>query len=260
LEPVTLTAVDGTLLDGAVHRPLKDSLGTVVQVHGITVDKDEGGMFVRLADRLAHSGFLVLRFSFRGHGRSGGMSKGVTIAGEMLDLQAALDYVEAVCPGRLSIVAASFGAVSTLLSLPYLADRLESLVLWNPVLDLRRTFLQPELPWGVENFGSAQQELLQRQGYLLVDGEFALGRVLFEEFRNYRPVEHFLTAGQPALVVHGDKDSYVSYDIAKNAAQARKNCRFYTVEGSDHGFDSRAREDEAIEVSAEWLARNCRSS
>jgi alpha-beta hydrolase superfamily lysophospholipase len=33
---------------------------------------DEGGMFVRLADRLAETGFSVLRFSFRGHGKSGG--------------------------------------------------------------------------------------------------------------------------------------------------------------------------------------------
>jgi pimeloyl-ACP methyl ester carboxylesterase len=97
------------------------------------------------------------------------------------------------------------------------------LVLWNPVLDLRHTFLQPELPWGVENFGPAQRELLQRQGYLLVDGEFALGRVLFEEFGRYRPAEPFLTSRQPALVVHGDKDSYVSYDIAKTAAQARSH-------------------------------------
>jgi alpha/beta superfamily hydrolase len=51
---------------------------------------DEGGMFVRLADRLAAKGFDLLRFSFRGHGHSGGTQIGLTIAGEMLDLQAAL--------------------------------------------------------------------------------------------------------------------------------------------------------------------------
>lgn len=255
-----LASVDGTLLDVAVHRPSGESVGTVVQVHGITVDKDEGGMFVRLADRLVGSGFSVVRFSFRGHGRSGGTQKGMTIAGEMLDLQAVIDHAEAVYPGRLSIVAASFGAVSTLLSLPYLTDRLSSLVLWNPVLDLDRTFLQPELPWGMENFGSVQQGLLTRQGYLLVDGEFALGRVLFEEFRHYRPTEHFLAAAQPALVVHGDKDSYVSYDIARRAAQARPHCQFHTVRGSDHGFDSRAYEDEAIKTTVGWLVSNHRAS
>jgi pimeloyl-ACP methyl ester carboxylesterase len=107
----------------------------------------------------------------------------------------------------------------------------------------------------MENFGPAQQELLLRQGYLLVDGEFALGRTLFEEFRHYRPVEDFVAAAVPALIVHGDKDSSVSYDIARSAAEARTNCTFHTIEGSDHGFDSRAREDEAIDATVEWLLR-----
>ena len=94
-------------------------------------------MFVRLADRLASEGFAVLRFSFRGHGHSGGTQRGVTIAGEMLDLQAATELALRGYGPPLRIVAASFGAVSTLLSLPYLRERLAALVLWNPVLDLR---------------------------------------------------------------------------------------------------------------------------
>lgn len=212
-------------------------------------------MFVRLADRLADSGFSVVRFSFRGHGDSGGTQRGVTVAGEMLDLQTAVDYATEEHPGRLSIVASSFGAVSTVLSLRYLAEYLTGLVLWNPVLDLRRTFLEPDLAWGVENFGPGQQELLHSQGYLLVDGEFALGRTLFEEFRHYRPIEDFLASDMSALIIHGDKDASVSYDIARSAAEARANCTLRTVAGSDHGFDSRSREDEAIDATVEWLLR-----
>jgi alpha-beta hydrolase superfamily lysophospholipase len=44
---------------------------------------DEGGMFGRLADALAAAGLTALRFSFRGHGRSGGTPQGVTVAGEI---------------------------------------------------------------------------------------------------------------------------------------------------------------------------------
>jgi alpha-beta hydrolase superfamily lysophospholipase len=256
LKPLKLTSVDGIALDAAVHRPSGEGIGAVLQVHGITAEKDEGGMFVRLADRLANSGFSVVRFSFRGHGDSGGTQEGVTIAGEMLDLQAAVDYVAREYPGRLSIVASSFGAVSTLLSLRYLAERLTGLVLWNPVLDLQHTFLEPELSWGVENFGPAQQELLHSQGYLLVDGEFALGRTLFEEFRHYQPMDDFLARDLPSLIVHGDKDASVSYDIARSAAESHPNCTLHTVEGSDHGFDSPSRESEAIDATAEWLLQH----
>lgn len=249
-----LRSVDGTRLDAAVRdrAPGAPPVGTVVQVHGITVDMDEGGMYVRLAERLSAQGFTVLRFSYRGHGRSGGSQQGVTIAGEMLDLQAAVDQA-AGFPGPLSIVAASFGAVSTALSLRYLDPRLHGLVLWCPVLDLRHTFTEPELPWGLENFGPAAQERLHREGYLLVDGEFALGRVIFEEMRHYRPSEAFLASKIPALVIHGNRDSYVSYDIAREAATVRARTDFHTVEGSGHGFDSREREDEAINVTVDWL-------
>lgn len=230
-------------------------MGTIVQAHGITADMDEGGMFVRLADRLASAGFDVVRFSFRGHGQSGGSQDGVTIAGELLDLQAVIDLVRRDCPGRRSVVAASFGAVPAALSLPYIDDLLTGMVLWNPVLDLRRTFIEPELPWGIENFSAAQQERLRRDGRLLIDGEFAVGWVLWEELRRYRPVEPFTESKTPALVVHGDRDSYVSYGIARDAALGRTGCDLHTVAGSDHGFDSRAREDEAIDVTVEWLAQ-----
>jgi uncharacterized protein len=163
MEHVQLTSIDGTPLDAVWHpAQAMGRRGLVVQAHGINADMDEGGMFVRLADRLADADFNVLRFSFRGHGRSGATQRGMTIAGEMLDLQAAVEYVGIRSPRPISIVASSFGAVATSLSLPWLLERTGRLALWNPVLDLRRTFVNPELPWGLGNFGPDQQKLLHR--------------------------------------------------------------------------------------------------
>jgi pimeloyl-ACP methyl ester carboxylesterase len=141
------------------------------------------------------------------------------------------------------------------LSLRYLDDRLHGLVLWNPVLDLRHTFLDPQLPWGVGNFGPAARQRLGREDFLLVDGEFELGGVLFEEMEHYRPAEPFLASPAPALIVHGDRDTCVSYDIAKAAAGARPACEFHTIVGGGHGFDSRDAEDEAIAVTVTWLTQ-----
>lgn len=255
MQRVGLTALDGVQLDAALHRAPDNSRGTVVLAHGITVDLDEGGMFVRLAEQLAASGFDALRFSYRGHGESGGTQAGATIAGEVLDLQAAVEYARQELSGPLSMIAASFGAVSTAVSLPWLHADVERVVLWNPVLDLRRTFVEPELPWGTDNFNREQQQFLQDNGFLFIDGEFRLGRVMFDEFSRYQPADDFVRDSRPALVVHGDQDSYVSYDIARDAAAARTNCDFHTVAGSDHGFDSREREDEAIKVTVDWLVR-----
>lgn len=257
MRQIELVSIDGITLDAAVHPSVGElACGTVVQAHGINTDMDEGGMFVRLADELARSGFDVLRFSFRGHGKSGGTQRGVTIAGELLDLQAAIDHAAHAYAGPLIVVAASFGAVSTCLSLPWLDARLNRLALWNPVLDLQKTFVYPELPWGRENFSPAQQALLRSQGYLLLDGEFEVGRVLFDELGRYAPLDAFEASIVPTLMIHGDQDSYVSYDIAHQVASYKPNCTFHTVAGSDHGFDSRGREDDAVNTTVDWIGSN----
>ncbi|MBB6174858.1 pimeloyl-ACP methyl ester carboxylesterase [Nocardiopsis mwathae] len=210
-------------------------------------------MFVRLGERLAAEGFTAIRFSFRGHGESGGATEGVTIAGEMLDIQAVIAHAIEEAPVPITLVAASFGAVPVALMLPALEKQISSLVLWNPVLDLDHTFVHPQLPWGTENFGPDQQLQLHEQGRLLIDGEFPIGQVLWREFTRYEPLKEFNRSHTPALVIHGDQDSYVSYEIARSAAEARPNTEFRTIEGSDHGFDSREREDEAIGHTLKWL-------
>jgi alpha-beta hydrolase superfamily lysophospholipase len=226
----------------------------VVLVHGIGSDMTAGGVFVPLAEELAEAGFTVLRFSFRGHGRSGGTQRGMTIAGELLDLQAAVELAAGRYGRPLAIVAWSFGAVPVVLSLPWLGAHLERFALWSPVLDLRRTFVDPELPWGVENFGADQQKLLTTQGYLTFQGGFDVGRVLFDEFCRYEPLACFTASPVPALVVHGDRDVMTSHAIARQAAAGRPNTVFRSVHGADHGFGSPRWKDEVSAVTIEWLA------
>jgi pimeloyl-ACP methyl ester carboxylesterase len=260
-ESVRLVSIDGLALDARVHRPPSrpagGELGSVVLAHGIDTDMDEGGMYRRLATRLTQAGFGVLRFSFRGHGVSAGTQRGVTIAGELLDLDAAVCRARVEFGDDCTIVASSFGAVSALESLRYL--RPDRLVLWNPILDMRQTFIEPELPWGQENFGAERWEAAMRDGTLMVDDSFEIGRTMLTELARYRPYDAFIESFTPALVVHGELDTYVSYEIARAAARTRAShavTDFHTVEGSDHGFDSREREDEAIVVTVEWIERH----
>jgi pimeloyl-ACP methyl ester carboxylesterase len=260
VRPISLTAADGVTLDAVLHEPATAVSGTVIQAHGIGANLDEGGMYRRLADTLAGAGFAVVRFSFRGHGRSSGSSRGATLAGEVLDLEAAIELAVTSYPAPLSIVASSFAAVSMSLLLPYFGDQVGALVLWNPVLDLDDTFARPHRPWGEENFGPSQVRHLHEHGYLLLDGSFQVGRALYEEMCAYGdlPRQRLLASTMPALVVHGDRDAAVSYDIARAVAVERANCDFHTVQGSDHGFDTREREDESIQVTARWLGRRYR--
>ena len=79
---------------------------------------------------------------------------------------------------------------------------------------------------------------------------------MFEEFHHYEPFTYLVANSVPTLVVHGDRDSAVSYEIAQQAAAAKPNTELHTVRGSDHGFDTRQREDEAVAVTVAWLIDN----
>ena len=94
---------------------------------------------------------------------------------------------------------------------------------------------------------------MHTDGRLLIDDEFPISPIMWREFSLYDPLSAYMASRVPSLVVHGDQDSYVSYDIARAAASSRSDTEFHTVRGSDHGFDSTEREDEAIRVSVDWL-------
>jgi predicted alpha/beta hydrolase len=121
METLRIETPDGLGLRTA-HHPADASKGTVVLAYGITRDMDEGGMYVRLAEKLSRVGFDVVRFTYRGHGESDGTDLGVTIGGELLDFQTAFEHARARFEGPYFVVAQSFGAVSTCLSLDRFAD------------------------------------------------------------------------------------------------------------------------------------------
>ena len=63
-----------------------------------------------------------------------------------------MTYVKETTDLPIIVLAASFGAVSTL---NYIKNEnssyISKLILLNPVLDLNATFIKPTLPWGKKN-------------------------------------------------------------------------------------------------------------
>ncbi|RKR89573.1 alpha-beta hydrolase superfamily lysophospholipase [Micromonospora pisi] len=254
MNTLDLESEDGLRLEAAVHPAVGPArLGAVVVAHDIGLDMDQGGMFMRLAERLTDVGFDVVRFSFRGHGGSEGAERDVTLEGTSLDLQAAIEAAMAHYSGPISIVAAGFGAAPVGVLLPQLDPRLHGLVLWNPMLDLLHTFVEPRQAWGLNNFGPEALRRLERDDFILVDGEFEFGRALFEEMSVHEPTRWFVQSSVPSLVVQSERDAWVAHDAVRSIAASRPACEFHSVHGSDHGFESRPHEDEVLTVTARWL-------
>lgn len=238
-----MTTQDGLRLDAVWH---EGGDRVVVLAHGLSVDLEENGLFEPLADALVARGLSTLRFSFRGHGRSDGRDREMTIAGEQLDLRAAVTWT-----GRpVAVLGSSFGAVSTILTCADLDDT-RAVVLWQPVLDLRRTFLEPELPVGRKLYGTRTHGTSHD-----LEGRFTLGAPLFDEFATLRPIDTFLACALPALVIHGDADTHVSHDIARDTALRRWGTDWHSVPGAEHGFLDPTTAAEIIETTVDWLVEN----
>lgn len=255
----SIIAADGIELDATWQPVSGDLRGAVLLVHGINANKDEGGMYRRLAEYLASQGLASLRFSFRGHGDSEGQQRGATVSGEMLDLWAAMDSLtERVGPGHpIFVVSSSFGTVATGLLLPFLKSRydIQGLVLWNPVLDVAGTFVCPRTPWARENFTKDAYDMLDREGYMLLDGEFEVGRVLADEMGRLDPRPSIASSGLPLLIIHGDADRYVDYHVSATFA-AHAKAALVTIAGSDHGFDEPSDEATAVRETASWIGKH----
>lgn len=248
---IQLVTNDGVKLDAKIrHAGLA---GSVLLVHGFGVDLHEEGAFDTLALSLAVRGLSSLRFSFRGHGSSDGRQSDVTVQGERSDFATAYQELVSRLPPPYGIVAASFGAVSTLLEIARLTPRPTALVLWNPVVDVHSVFINPTTPWGRANFGQRALELARTRGSVIA-ADFEVSRELFE---NWILLEGNLglqkLLGQQTLVLHGSNDSYVPVEASRLLASL-PGVQYQEIQDSDHGFPEPENEELVIAKTVEWLS------
>jgi uncharacterized protein len=245
---------DSIRICALLNEPSQSARASIVLAHGITSEKTEDGIFTQLAESLCLANFNVLLFDFRGHGESGGRQQEMTILGEVKDLTASLQYAQELWSLPTVIVAASFGAVSTLI---YSANKndIPCIVLWNPVLDLPKTFLEPTLPWAQQSFNPQSFAFLKKNGYLLLDEFFKLGQPLIEEMSNIDLDQYLQNIRCPTLTIHGDRDTYVPYDIARKKYQFNYQSKFLTVPGSEHGFGRSQDKELVISNTVIWVQK-----
>ncbi len=227
---------DDTKLCGIFMLP-KNVRGYTLLAHGITMDKNEwNNFYVDIAHQLSKKNIASLRFDFRGHGESGGAQKDVTIMGELLDIEASANKIFYQWNDGISIIGTSFGAGPAILYAAQNSNKIKCLVLLCPVLDYITTFLKPITPWAKETFNEKGFKYLEKNGYILLDGEFKLGVKLIEEFKVIKPYELLIELNCPVLTIHGDKDTMVPYKISKKYIIPNKKYEFITLKGADHGF------------------------
>lgn len=235
MDKVYFKSKNGLRLCGIWHIPEKPTDKAMVLAHGITVNKDESGVFTQLANNLSEAGLTVFRFDFSGHGESEGKSVDMTISKEVQDLEAAVDEAKRSY-SKIGLLGASFGGGTAALYAAKHQEKLKCLCLWNPVLNYDHTFLNPTLPWIRERKAHMAGEIFEKGWTTLGSNKFIIGKGLFDEMAKLKPYEALSKITIPALILHGDKDSKVPYQDSQEYVSNLINGRLVIIPGAEHGF------------------------
>lgn len=223
-------------LCGIWHLPKNKTNKVIILAHGLNVDKDELGIFIYLSNRLQQNGYAVLRFDFRGHGESEGNSIDLRVAGQIEDLEAAVNFVNDIGYDEIGLLGASFGGPVVVLYSSKHQENIKVLCLWNPTLNYDHVLLNPILP----KF-KARKEVwvkdLNEKGWTTTGrNELKIGKGLFEEVKYLFPYEELKNITIPTAIIHGTNDVYVPYEDSKEYVKYLKNGELITIENLGHGF------------------------
>jgi uncharacterized protein len=242
----------GKWLRGMVHRPpgtTRRRVPGVVFFHGFTGDRMESHwIFVKCARALARRGIASLRFDFYGSGESEGQFGEVTLQGEISDARAAVEFFRkqnGIDGQHLGLCGLSLGgAVAACVAA---SVRAQALVLWAALAHtahLRELALRTTpIPGG----DGAREYNAHRVSSRFLD-----------HIEKIQPLKSIGRFNGPTLIIHPEKDEYLSLTHAEDYFQAsgaslREKVIVY---GADHTFTSIVWESDVIGRTVDWFRRN----
>jgi uncharacterized protein len=230
-------SLDGLCLSGTLVIPPEAGHAAVL-VHGGGVTREEGGFFARLAQGLAEGGVASLRFDFRAHGQSEGRQDDLTLCGVVNDIRAAVDHLASSTGSvPVSLVGASFGGGICAFFASRFPERIQRLVLLNPLLNYKKRFIDDKPYWIDDRIAAEAGRELAERGFIAHSPSFKLGRALLNEVFHVRPDEELGAVVTPTLIVHGTRDTFVPVESSRECVHRIKaETTLVEVEGAQHGF------------------------
>jgi uncharacterized protein len=159
----------GQKISGILHMPSNPNPPIVIFSHGFTGNKDRP-LLVTVANALEEAGYAVLRFDYRGSGRSIGKFEDMSVGGMIEDLQKAIDVVsrmETVDTTKIGVLGHSLGASMIILTTD---PRIKAAVLIAPCVYMKKSFSRifdrySEKGWETDFFRQGWIYLNKHNGY-----------------------------------------------------------------------------------------------
>lgn len=236
---------------GMVHRPPDFSPSrrypAVMMFHGFTGARVKPHrLFVKTARRLAKEGFIVARFDFIGSGESDGDFAETTPETEIEDALNGIHWMSAQ-PGvdrtKLSLIGLSLGGLVSA-CVAGRSGQISALCLWAATASVMRS-LGPRVTPEASAF-------LAAHGWVDWYGNI-VGQAFFDSAARVDALQEVKNYRGTALIVHGDADTTVTLDHARDYQAALPGSRLHVIVGADHTFNRATWERELIETTTTWL-------
>ena len=239
-----LRASDGVEVPAVLVEP-REARGSFLLLHGISTDKDEYlGFLAGVAEDLGDAGYRSLRIDFRGHGESDVPPADFTVGSQLLDVLAAIVHLREISKVPVNLFGCSFGAPPCLLASLWAQDSIGSIALLAPVLDYRRTFIEPESQWGLETFpAEAVRDCLESGAPIPLSDDFAVGPRLLASMLHSDLPSVTSNLRRPVQIFHGEADGMVALRISQDAAERNPNLELHQFPHMEHGFTHDGDED-----------------
>ncbi len=237
-------------LAGVLHEAGKEK--AIIMAHGFRSDKDEDGIFIRVADALCKGGFTVLRFDFAGSGESEGKFSEMMLSKEVEDLESAILFMKNQGYGKIGLVGASFGGAVYILGHP---NGIASIVLWNPVS--KTSSFENYLSNKVNRNWKNEIE----KGYLKFYSEkrsksYSISKNMILEMEKINFQSESIKIKAPILIIHGDNDSYLPFSDSRELLKFLKAPKkLEIIKGAEHGFHDNASGKTAIKLTLDWFRK-----
>lgn len=232
-------AADGATVVGLLRMPVGVPTGAYLLFHGISTDKNEYLNFLAtVAERLSERGFATLRIDFRGHGQSPETPETFTIGSQLLDAQAALNFIQSETGIQTtSLFGCSFGAPPCIFLKAWCPTRIGPVTLLSPVMDYRRTFIEPNTDWGKQTFPHQSLVRCLALGEHVPIGEgFYMAPPLLAGLLQADVEASLRVIDGPITILHGDHDGMVPIEISRDIAHAYPQVRLIEFKNMEHGF------------------------
>jgi hypothetical protein len=243
---------EGQKIVGVLHIPNKQNPPVIIMCHGFTgVKGDVHYKFYKAAKKFCKNGFAVLRFDFRGSGESEGEFVNVNVSSEVSDLKAAIGFMQKQGYKRIGVIGLSLGGAIAIIGYD---RRIKAMVLWNPVTNLRETFVDS---------GFIQKEnvqKLEKSGFVIfrderTGKEFKIGKKFWKEIETLDISKYLKMIRCPVLILHGNKDTIVPLSQSENAMKiiGSKIKELRIIDGAEHGFHELPYEKQVIDLTLNWF-------